>query len=196
MNYTDVNGKLADYRRQISDIREKMRETIATVEPEKVQDYAFATIDGKVSLSELFGDREDLIVIHNMGVTCSYCTLWADGYNGLHQHVVRRAGFAVTSPDRPAVQQKFAESRGWKFPMVSHEGTSFAKDMGYRSDSGGWLPGVSVFRRDGEAITRVSDTGFSPGDDFCSLWHFFDMLPGGVGDWPEVARKPSCCSNH
>jgi predicted dithiol-disulfide oxidoreductase (DUF899 family) len=196
MKYADVNGKLADYRRQIYDIREKMRETLATVEPEQVKDYEFATFDGSVRLSELFGDHEDLIVIHNMGAACSYCTLWADGYNGIHQHVVSRAGFVVTSPDRPGVQKKFAESRGWKFPIVSHEGSSFAADMGYVSNSGGWLPGVSVFRREGDAITRVSDTGFSPGDDFCSLWHFFDMLPGGVGDWPRVAKKPSCCSSH
>lgn len=196
MRYADVNGKLADYRRQIAAIREQMRETLARVEPEEVNDYEFTDTTGKVRLSELFGEHEDLIVVHNMGVSCSYCTLWADGYNGIHQHVVTRAGFVVSSPDRPAVQRKFAESRGWKFPMVSHEGTSFAKDMGYVADKGGWLPGVSVFRREGDAILRVSDTGFSPGDDFCSLWHFFDMLPGGVGAWPGVVAKPTCCSGH
>jgi len=194
MKYADVNGKLADYRRQIADIREKMRETLATVEPQEVKDYEFTTTEGKVRLSELFGDHEDLILIHNMGVTCSSCTLWADGYNGLHSHVVTRAGFAVSSPDRPSVQHKFAESRGWKFPMVSHEGTNFAADMGFVSPKGGWMPGVSVFRRDGDAIMRVSDTTFSPGDDFCALWHFFDMLPGGVGEWPKVLKKPSCCA--
>jgi predicted dithiol-disulfide oxidoreductase (DUF899 family) len=194
MKYTDVNGKLADYRRQIADIREKMRDTLATVEPQPVEDYAFATSDGSVRLSELFGDHEDLILIHNMGTTCPACTLWGDGYNGIHQHVVRRAGFAVSSPDRPAVQKRFAEARGWRFPMVSHEGSSFAADMGYVSTSGGWLPGVSVFRREGEGIVRVSDTGFSPGDDYCTLWHFFDLLPGGIGDWPDVVRKPSCCA--
>jgi predicted dithiol-disulfide oxidoreductase (DUF899 family) len=195
MKYTDVNGKLADYRRQIAAIRERMRETLATVEPEQVRDYDFSDTEGSVHLSQLFGDHDDLIVIHNMGVACPNCTLWADGYNGIHQHVVTRAGFVVTSPDRPAVQKRFAESRGWKFPMVSHVGSTFAADMGYVSDSGGWMPGVSVFRREGDAIVRVSDTGFSPSDDFCTLWHFFDLLPGGIGEWPEVARKPACCSH-
>jgi predicted dithiol-disulfide oxidoreductase (DUF899 family) len=194
MKYADVSGKLADYRRQIADIREKMRETLAATEPQEVKDYTFATPDGSVRLSELFGEHEDLIVVHNMGVACSYCTLWADGYNGIHQHVVSRAGFVVSSPDRPAVQKKFAESRGWKFPMVSHADSSFAADMGYVSANGGWMPGVSVFRREGDAMMRVSDTGFSPGDDFCTLWHFFDMLPGGVGDWPGVSAKTSCCA--
>jgi hypothetical protein len=35
---------------------------------------------------------------------------------------------------------------------------------------------------------RVSDTGFSPGDDFCALWHLFDLLPGGAGDWQAKYR--------
>jgi predicted dithiol-disulfide oxidoreductase (DUF899 family) len=195
MKYADVNGKLADYRRQIAAIRERMRETLATVEPQEVRDYEFTSSEGPVRLSELFGQHEDLILIHNMGVACTYCTLWADGYNGIHPHVVTRAGFVVSSPDRPAVQRKFAESRGWKFPMVSHAGSSFAADMGYVSEKGGWMPGVSVFRREGDAIARVSSTGFSPGDDFCALWHLFDLLPGGVGAWPGPVMKLSCCSD-
>ena len=188
MKYAEANGKLTDYRRQIAAIRAKMRETLATVEPQAVQDYEFTTLEGPVKLSGLFGDHDDLILIHNMGASCSYCTLWADGYNGIHQHVVQRAAFAVSSPDRPDVQKRLADARGWRFPMVSHVGSTFAADMGYRSEKGGWMPGVSVFKRDGDSVKRVSDTGFRPGDDFCSLWHFFDMLPGGVGDWPGAVH--------
>jgi predicted dithiol-disulfide oxidoreductase (DUF899 family) len=191
MKYVDVNAKLADYRQQIATIRERMRETLAAVEPQEVKDYELAGRDGPVRLSQLFGEHEDLILIHNMGVSCSYCTLWADGYNGIHQHVVQRAGFAVSSPDAPGVQRRFAESRGWRFPMVSHAGSTFAADMGYVSTKGGWMPGVSVFRRDGDTLLRVSDTGFSPGDDFCTLWHFFDLLPGGVGE-----RSARCSQKH
>jgi predicted dithiol-disulfide oxidoreductase (DUF899 family) len=194
MRYADAHGKLADYRRQIAAIRERMRETQAMVEPQEVQDYELATLDGPVRLSGLFGPHPDLILIHNMGTSCAHCTLWADGYNGIHPHIVKRAGFVVSSPDGPPEQKRFADSRGWRFPMVSHAGTSFAADMGYASDSGGWLPGVSVFRLDGSRILRVSDTGFSPGDDFCTLWHFFDLLPRGIAAQPSAAAKPSCCS--
>ena len=67
-------------------------------------------------------------------------------------------------------------------------GSTFAADMGYVSAKGGWMPGVSVFRREGTTLLRVSDTSFSPGDDFCTLWHFFDLLPGGVGEWPVVSK--------
>ena len=66
--------------------------------------------------------------------------------------------------------------------MVSHHGTSFAADMGYER-GGSAMPGVSVFKRQGKAIVRVADTGFSPGDDFCAVWHLFDLLPEGAGNW-------------
>jgi predicted dithiol-disulfide oxidoreductase (DUF899 family) len=183
MNYRDTTTKLAAYRDQITELRQKMRAAQASIEPEPVRDYEFATPTGPQRLSQLFGARPDLFVIHNMGRSCPHCTLWADGFNGIYPHVADRAAFVITSPDPPDVQRSFAASRGWRFPMVSHQGTGFAADMGYRSESGGWLPGVSVFRRKADQILRVADTGFQPSDDFCALWHLFDLLPEGVADW-------------
>ena len=182
MKYPAAAQQLVDFRRKIADIRQQMREVQAAVEPQEVQDYEFATLDGPVRLSELFGRHDDLIVVHNMGKACPACTLWADGYNGIHQHVTNRTAFVVSSPDAPDVQQKFAASRGWVFRMVSHRDSSFALDMGYRNSTR-YLPGMSVFRRVADSIVRVSDAGWSPGDDFCTLWHFFDMLPGGAAGW-------------
>jgi predicted dithiol-disulfide oxidoreductase (DUF899 family) len=183
MSYQDNAAALTAYRAQITDIRRKMREIQATVEPELVSDYTFTTPDGTIRLSDLFGEKNDLFIIHNMGQSCPACTLWADGYNGIYDHLANRAAFVLSTPDAPDVQRRFAAGRGWRFPMVSHQGTTFATDMGYRSESGGWWPGVSVFRRDGGRILRVSDTGLRPGDDFCSLWHFLDMLPEGAAGW-------------
>jgi len=40
-----------------------------------------------------------------------------------------------------------------------------------------------VFRREQGRILRVSDTRFDVGDDFCPLWHIFDLLPEGAGTW-------------
>jgi predicted dithiol-disulfide oxidoreductase (DUF899 family) len=188
MKYRETSRQLADYRRQIAALRKKMREAQAAVAPEEVQDYEFATPSGKVRLSALFGGKRDLFMIHNMGSSCPYCTLWADGYNGIYPHLADRAAFVVSSPDPPAKQQKFAAGRGWRFPMVSHEGSSFAADMGYRGDNGGWRPGLSVFKREGAKVLRVSDAGFSPGDDFCSLWHFLDLLPEGAHGWQPQYR--------
>ena len=188
MNYREGSARLAEYRRQITAIRAKMREARDATDPEEVADYVFTIFIGTVRLSELFRDTPDLIVIHNMGSSCPNCTLWADGFNAVYDHLRNRAAFVVSSPDPPDLQKKFAEGRGWRFPMVSHHGTPFAADKGYRSTDGGWLPGISVFGRERGRILRVSDTGFSPGDDFCTLWHIFDLLPGGALGWQPKYR--------
>jgi predicted dithiol-disulfide oxidoreductase (DUF899 family) len=182
MSYRETSQRLAQYRTEIGALRKKMRELQQAVEPEEVSDYAFSSSDGPLRLSQLFGDKDDLIVIHNMGAGCPYCTLWADGFNGVLPHLENRAAFVLATPDAPETQRKFAASRGWRFRMVSHQGTSFAADMGYRGERG-FLPGVSVFQRRDGKILRVSDTGLGPGDDFCSLWHFFDLLPEGSAGW-------------
>ncbi len=148
MSYRETTKQLAEYRRQIAALREKMRSAQAAIEPEEVSDYEFATPRGKVLLSALFGDKDTLFVIHNMGTGCASCTMWADGFNGVFEHLRDRASFVVSSPDAPERQQDFAASRGWKFPMVSHQGSSFAEDMGYRADDR-VMPGVSVFKRKG-----------------------------------------------
>jgi len=182
MRYQESTRQLADYRREIAAIREKMRAVQAAVEPEDVPDHELATPDGTVRLSALFGDKDTLFVIHNMGTGCASCTMWADGFNGVYLHLRDRAAFVLTSPDPPERQRSFAAERGWRFPMASHQGTTFADDMGYRRD-GRALPGVSVLKRQGGRIIRVADTGFSPGDDFCSVWHFLGLLPEGAAGW-------------
>jgi predicted dithiol-disulfide oxidoreductase (DUF899 family) len=184
----DTAARLAEHRAQIADLRRQMRAAQAAAEPEQVRDYELVAAQGPVRLSELFGTKRDLIVIHNMGASCPNCTLWADGYNGIYHHLVERAAFVVSSPDPPDVQQSFAQARGWRFRMVSHAGTTFAADMGYRSVRGSWLPGISVFVLDGGRILRVSDAPCDIGDDFCALWHLLDLLPeGAAGFRPKIS---------
>ncbi|HXE15773.1 MAG TPA: DUF899 family protein [Stellaceae bacterium] len=182
MTYRDTTKKLAALRGEIARLRAEMRETQSAVAPEPVENYVFATPDGDATLADLFGGKDTLFVIHNMGASCRYCTMWADGFNGVLPHLENRAAFVVSSPDEPAKQQKFKDSRGWNFRMVSHRGNNFAADMGYK-DGTKFQPGVSVFRKEKGRIVRVSDQGLGPYDDFCSVWHFFDMMPGGAADW-------------
>jgi predicted dithiol-disulfide oxidoreductase (DUF899 family) len=187
MQYQETSGKIAQYREQIAELRKQMRELQKTVEPQVVKDYEFATLDGWVRLSQLLGQKDYLFVIHNMGAGCAYCTLWADGFNGILGHLENRAAFVVSTPDDPAKQQQLKASRKWGFRMVSHKGGQFAADMGYRKEDS-WVPGVSVFKRKGDGIVRVSDTRFGPCDDFCSIWHFFDMIPEGADGWQPKFR--------
>ena len=111
MNYAESMQKMNGYREQILALRAKLRELQAEVEPQEVEDYVFASPDGDIRLSELFGEHDALFVIHNMGAGCVYCTLWADGFNGIIDHLENRAAFVLTSPDAPDAQRKFAASQ-------------------------------------------------------------------------------------
>jgi predicted dithiol-disulfide oxidoreductase (DUF899 family) len=148
-----------------------------------MKDYTFTRSSGEAAgWKDLFGKKKDLIVIHNMGRTCPYCTLWADGFNGVYDHLASRAAFVVATPDKPEAQAKFAAARGWRFPMISYEGTSLAEDTGY-GENGSYYPGVSVFQKHAGKVVRVSDTSFEPGDLFCGVWHLLDLIPQGVDGW-------------
>lgn len=174
--------QIDEIRTQISKLRHQLI-ALQKVDPgEKVQDYNFKTETGEISLSELFNNKDSLFVIHNMGTSCPYCTLWADGFNGVADHLKDRAAVVISSPDSPDIQEQFRSSRQWNFTMVSTTDNTFPEDMGYKTDAG-FQPGVSVFKRDGDDIVRVSDTAFGPGDDFCAVWHLLDMLPEGADGW-------------
>ncbi len=172
-------------QKQIQKLKGELSKARRSAPPEPAPDYELRNADGSgVRLSELFDGREDLLVVHNMGKGCAYCTLWADGFTGFAPHLQDRAAFALCSNDDPATARAFADSRGWNYPVISGAGSSFARDMGFASPEGEPWPGVSAFRKlaDG-SIVRTGSAPFGPGDDFCSPWPLFDLLDGGAGDW-------------
>jgi predicted dithiol-disulfide oxidoreductase (DUF899 family) len=184
----DLQERLKQLDQEIREKRKQYVELAKELCGEDIKDYSLKTYeDNDILLSEIFGDKDDLILIHNMGRDCAYCTLWADGFNHLTPHFENRAAFAMVSPDSPQVQHEFSSSRNWQFRMISGEGSTFIEDMGFKfedEDNSWWMPGVSIFRKsDDGKISRVSKDFFGPGDVYCSLWHFLDLLQDGVGEW-------------
>src|SRR6266542_1708219 len=179
-NTKKLGKKYSKLEGELSKTRKKMFKVMSRLGKRDVQDYTLKdSSGGDVKLSRLFGDKKDLVLVHNMGKACNYCTLWADGFNGTTYFINKLAAFALVSPDAPDVQKSFAAERGWTFPMYSGAGSAFTKDMGYQTKDGKYLPGASVFHKEDDGkITRVSKTYFGPGDFFCHVWYFFDMLPG------------------
>jgi predicted dithiol-disulfide oxidoreductase (DUF899 family) len=135
MTYQETMSEINDRRKQMSGLRAEMRELQSAIEPEEVEDYTFTTPDGPVNLRSLFKDKDTLFLIHNRGKSCVNCTQWADGFNGVLDHLLDRAAFAVSSPDSPQVQREFAEGRGWKFTMVSHEGMDWLDFHGHTNSN-------------------------------------------------------------
>jgi predicted dithiol-disulfide oxidoreductase (DUF899 family) len=175
--------KVRSLQAKLSAAQAELREALSQIASGEVRDYVFTTVGGKVKLSDLFADKRDLIVMHNMGVACPNCTMVTDGFNGLYPHIRDRAAFAVSGPDSPEIQAAFAKTRGWRIPIVSHAGTTFARDMGFLTDTGGYRPGVSAFRKQSDRIVRVSATDFHAETDFCAVWRLLDLLPEGRGGW-------------
>lgn len=180
-----LTSELETAEKELVALQKKITELRHQIAGETVEDYELHRPDGSgVKLSQLFGDKDDLVLVHNMGKGCRWCTMWADGLNGNFHHIASRASFAVVSADPPEVAGEFAKSRGWQFTMLSTAGSEFAKDMGYMTSDGRPSPGISAFHRNSDgSMTRSGHTWFGPGDSFCSVYHVFDLLDGGMGKW-------------
>lgn len=155
-----------------------------------VKDYELMTRDGPVQLSQFFQEMQDLIVIHNMGRACSYCTLWADGFSGVVDHLHDRCAVVLVSPDDADTLETLADERGWLFAVASAKGSSFTRDMGFESD-GNPGPGFSTFHlNESGGIERIAQGEFGPFDPFCAIWHLFANLKDGVNGWePKMAYE-------
>ena len=186
---SELEQQMTALHEEINQKRQKMVELLKQkINNESVNDYELKSKSGSVKLSELFGDQDDLIVIHNMGKDCQYCTMWADGLNGLIDHIGSRAALVMVSPDTPDVQSEFANGRSWNFKMISGDGTTFIEDMGFKYEGedgqSWWMPGLSTFRKNADGtIKRIGMDMFGPGDFYNGAWHMFDLLDGGTGEW-------------
>lgn len=171
--------KLAAVGKKIAALEKQARTIRARAPKQRVADYELVRSDGtKVRLSELFGDKDQLVLIHNMGKTCPYCTMWADGFNALWKHVAEKSAFVLVNNDEPGDQARVAAARNWSFPMVSAKGTSMFRDLGFGDAKGDWYPGVSTLvRKKNGAIERYGAAPFGPGDKFNSVFSFFELLP-------------------
>ena len=80
----DLHDQIAALERKVHRQQEQLAALRRKAGPEIVVDFVFkGRNDANVPLSTLFGAKDDLIVIHNMGRKCPYCTMWADGFDGI-----------------------------------------------------------------------------------------------------------------
>jgi len=182
-----ADTEISKLEQQIFELTGKLNELRKSGGGDEVQNYAFATINGDTDLLSMFGDKKQLLLIHNMGQGCRYCTLWADGFNGFLKHLESVISVVLVSKDPPELQRQFANSRDWRFRLASHGGGEYIREQTVMEGTEN-MPGAVVYERDGDKITRKNTCVFGPGDIYCSMWSLLGLAGLSESDWtPQYA---------
>ena len=176
------NPEITETEKQIYELSKKLGELRRASKGEEVPNYKFQTLEGDVSLLDLFGERDKLLLIQNMGQACRYCTLWADGFNGILMHLESAMSGVLVSKDDPETQRRFAASRDWKYRLASHGGGEYIREQTVMADMEN-MPGAVLYERDGDRVLRKNDCIFGPGDLYSSHWHMLGLAGLGDDNW-------------
>ena len=161
--------------------------------------YEFSGESGKVTLPELFGNKQTLVIYSYMfgpqrEKPCPMCTSFMSTWEAKLPDVEQRSAFAFVarSPIERLIEAK--KARGWtRHKVYSDTSGDYTRD--YVSATDADMPGYSVFtRRDGvirhfwsgEMGQTMADPGQDPrgAPDFDPLWTLLDTTPEGRGkDW-------------
>ena len=177
-----MSDEISKIEMELFELTVKLNELRKSTRGKEVQNYTFSTLDGDVTLLDMFGENDRLLVIHNMGQGCRYCTLWADGFNGFLPHLESAMSVVLVSKDSPKVQRTFANSREWRFRLASHGGGDYIEEQSVMKGERN-MPGAVVYERKGSRITRKNAAVFGPGDLYCSIWNLFSMAGLGEAEW-------------
>lgn len=175
-------SEIAQLENEIAEKIARLNELRKQAPPRPVKNYSFQTLDGSVSLLDLFSNKTKLFAIHNMGQGCRYCTLWADGLNAFLPHLEGFFAVVLLSKDSPETQRTFANARGWRFRMASHGGGEYIREQSVVPEMDN-MPGIVCYERQGDEIVKLNSAVFGPGDLFCSLWHILSLGGMGEEDW-------------
>ena len=186
-----------ELRRHIERVAEQRRQLPPGGEVEG--DFRFAGERGAVTLADLFGDKQTLVVYSYMfGLKrerpCPMCTSVMSSWESHVQDIEQRVGFAMVA--RSPIQRLVAakQARGWKNLRVYSDGDG-AYTRAYVSADDADVPGYNVFTRKdgvirhfwgGEMNGEMADPGQDPrgAPDLDPLSAIFDTTPEGRGtDW-------------
>ena len=99
------------------------------------QDYTFESVEGAVTLAELFAGRRQLVIQHFMfgrewDQGCKSCSFMLDHFNAAAVHLpARDVSFAVVSHAPLAQSLPFKARMGWDVAWVSSHGSAFNRDF-------------------------------------------------------------------
>ncbi len=168
-------------------------------------DYEFTAVNGRKSLSDLFCGHSQLIVQHFMfgadwDEGCPSCSFWADGYNGIVDHLnARDISMVVVSTATIDRLEAYRKRMGWSFEWLSAAGCDFNRDFavsfseadlaqdgvanynfGTSRFNGPEAPGISVFQRDPDGAIYHTYSTYGRGlDVFNNAYQLMDIVPRG-----------------
>lgn len=171
------------------------------------EDYVFEGAHGPVRLSQLFGDK-DALVIYSMMLgpqrerACPMCTAMLTSWDGSARNLRERVALAVTARSPIERLLGFKKERGLK-TLEIYSDTKGDYTRSYVSAQDGDVPGLSVFTRgdgrirhfwSGEMSGEMADPGQDPrgAPDLDPLWTILDLTPAGRGaSWYPKLEYPS-----
>ena len=160
------------------------------------QDFEFASENGPIRFSSLFGDKHTLMVYSMMygpqrDKPCPMCTSFLTSWNGTARNLRERVAIGVTARSPIERLITYKNDRGFaNLPFFSDGSGEYTRTYVNPEDAD--VPGFSVFsRRDGsirhfysgEMSGVMADPGQDPrgGPDLDPLWLMLDLTPEGRG---------------
>jgi predicted dithiol-disulfide oxidoreductase (DUF899 family) len=171
------------------------------------EDYIFEGRNGAVNLSQLFGDKDTLIIYSMMfgperERACPMCTAMLTSWEGTARNLREQVALAVTARSPVERLLDFKKERGWQNLQI-YSDTKGDYTCAYVSADDDDIPGLSIFtRRDGsirhfwsgEMSGEMADPGQDPrgAPDLDPLWTIHDLTPAGRGaTWYPKLEYPS-----
>jgi predicted dithiol-disulfide oxidoreductase (DUF899 family) len=158
------------------------------------KDYVFEGPDGKVSLSDLFEGRRQLIIYHFMfapdvdgwpSAGCPGCSMVVDNIGHLAHLHARDTSFALVSRAPLANLESYKKRMGWTVPWFSSAGTDFNDDFGLTTAEGETF-GLSVFLRDRDSVFHTYFTTSRGVEVLDTNFTLLDMTPfGRQEEWED-----------
>jgi predicted dithiol-disulfide oxidoreductase (DUF899 family) len=219
--WLEARKELLKKEKELTHLRDEISRARLELPWEKVEkNYVFDGPNGKVTLSDLFAGKSQLIIYHFMfgpdwEEGCPSCSLIADGFDGGAPHLRARDVTLMAVSRAPMAKIAAFKSRmGWKFPWVSSHSNDFNRDFHvsftkeelaenkaeYNYELGTFpseeAPGASVFYKDEAGNIFHTYSSFARGLDNCiSAYNFLDISPKGRNE-DELAFSMSWVRHH
>ena len=195
-----------ELRRHIERVAEMRRAMPPGGEVKK--QYQFQGERGPVSLADLFGDKQTLVVYSYMfgpqrERPCPMCTSLLSSWDGEAQDMEQNVALAVVAQSPIEKVVAFKKERGWRnLKLYSDTSGEYSKDYLANTPEFADNAAVNVFtRRDGVIrLFWAGEMGFEQADpgqdprgapDLMPLWTVLDMTPEGrKADWYPSLEYP------